>query len=507
MKRYTQSAFIVAVALAVGAILFSYFAARAAAPDPAGEPVRYRAMAAGSATAETDETAARTDRLSSAIELEPDETLLDLYSFNLDFDDEDEQVLVVRASDDPAGAMRVVVADYSPGTRRWARAWEGVTAATQVKTFQVAVNDLVGDHNLNIVCTGINERNEQTMTVFWKTLPESGEPGLWFAKVFEMAGNAVLIEDVERPAAYKLGQSNAESWTISVWRTDPSSGNFMDQVRETWTWNFAERRYVLAGEERIPGASIARRMAESVLDGKAETFERFLDGIWYKESVDPASPEALFVTFQSGEDNVLFSGAGIVEIYQWESSNPTKYGLYIACRNNSVRNLRRLLDVELSASDAISIRVFQDLRIKADVSGKWDGVYRKLAPEIARGFRRDPSSAELSPSSPAGRYLAADGTELRFAGSTYVLRDGGGLEEGGFGVYRLGDKLVMDMKALKRNGAASSARRSWLMATSTRSEEGGAPVDILTLTPVRIGIDGVESVESSPIEFEKTSAE
>ncbi|TFG83735.1 MAG: pallilysin-related adhesin, partial [Spirochaetales bacterium] len=416
MKRYTQRAFFVAVALAIGLTLFFLISPRIRGSSAASAPVRYRSIDA-SQTGAVKENTVDDRKITSAIKLNPNEILLDLYTFNLDYDEEEEQILIARCSDDTGNRILIVVADYSPGTRHWVRAWEGDTLATKVKTFQVAVYDMVGDHNLNIVCTGMNDANEQTMTVFWKTTPEGGGQGLAFVKVFETAAGAVLVEDAERPDSYKLGQTNAESWPISVWRSDPGSANFLDQIKETWIWSFFDRSFVKTTEERIPGASIAQKMAAAILDGKAETFSAWLEGIWYKESQDPLSKDALFLTFQPRDGSLLFSGQDVVEIYQWENSNPTRFGLYIAARNQSVRNLRRLMDIELAASDMINVRVFQDLRIKADVSGRWDGRYRRMSAEIAKSFRKTPSSAHFSGQNLDGLYIAPDGSRLKLTGS------------------------------------------------------------------------------------------
>jgi hypothetical protein len=502
MKRYTQSFFIVAVAGALALVAYFYFSGLNAENELTKAPVKYRSLDANT-EAETTGVAGTEPRLSSAIELGPDETLLDIYSLNLDYDDDDEQILVVRKSGDSSATMRIIVADYSSATRRWSRAWEGSTLATKVRTFQLAVYDLVGDHNLNIVCVGINDANQQTMTVFWKTGAEGGGPALNFTKVFETEADAVTVETSDRPDSYKLGQSNAESWPISVWRSDAGSDNFLDQVKETWVWSFHDRGYVKTAQERIPGASIARQMAESILDGKADTFETWLNGIWYKESIDPLSDGALFITFQPRDGNLLFSGEGVVEIYQWESSNPTRFGLYIAARNQSVRNLRRLLDIELSAADTINVRVFQDLRIKADISGRWNGRYRKLSAETAKAFRKEPSSAANSDLSLDGLYISPDGSTLTLSNSAYTWARADGLERGGFGIFKLQDSHILDLRAISKGDLPSSQRSSWIYRLGSRSEDGGAPITTLSLQAVRIGMDGVAIQESGELILEK----
>jgi len=502
MKRLTQTLFVMAVVTAVVVIAFYFVSERSA--RTVDEPVRSRMLEAGSMADEERESsdAAVKSSLSSTIPLEPNETLLDLYSFNLDFDDEEEQVLIIRESDDSAGLVRVVLADYSPYTKKWSRSWKGSTLVTKNKTFQVTVSDLIGDHNLNIVCTGMNDANEQTMTIYWKSQDLDQKLGTTFVKVFEQAGSTVIVEDTERPESYKLGQSNAESWPVSVWKADSASGNYLDQLKEQWIWSFTDKAYVLASTERIPGASIARKMAESILDGTAETFKAFLDGTWYKESIDPLSPGAQFITFQSRDESVLFSGDGLIEVYGWENSNPTRYGLYIASRNQSVRNLRRLMDIELASADSVNVRVFQDYRIKADISGRWDGRYRRLSPEMAAAFKRAPAMAAPTDAELSGVYESDDGARLSLDVSSYRIESGDDVQRGAVTQYTLSGKTILDMRQDSADGSAP-VRRSWIAELETKKAADGSVSQVLTLQEARIGILGVEPAQSAPLTYRK----
>jgi len=502
MKRFTQIVFIIAIAVALVAIGYFYILARNT--RTADAPVRSRVLEASSATdlEQTPANASPSEPTASSIPLEPNETLLDLYSFNLDFDDEEEQILVIRESDDPKGIIKVVLADYSPFTRKWTRSWKGSSLVTKNKTFQVSVNDLIGDHNLNIVCTGMNESNEQTMTIYWKSQDVDQKQGTTFIKVFEQAGSAVIVEEEERPDSYKLGQSNAGSWPISVWKADAASGNYLDQLKELWRWSFTDKAYVLASTESIPGASIARKKAESILDGTAETFKLFLDGTWYKESIDPLSPAAQFITFQSRDESLLFSGDGLIEVYGWENSNPTRYGLYIASRNQSVRNLRRLMDIELASADSINVRVFQDYRIKADISGRWDGRYRKLGAEIATSFKRQPAMATTALMDFSGEYESDDGMKLVLDGSAYRIEAVSGVQTGFIAIYTLDGKTILDMRQTAASGE-NPTRRSWIAVSSVKNEPDGTMRKLLSLQEVRIGILGIEPSQEQPVLYRK----
>jgi len=502
MKRLAQTLFIIAIVATVSLIAFFYLSSLGSRRTD--EPVRLRALEAGSTTSSSQALpdTGKEELSTSSIPLEANETLLDLYSFNLDFDDEEEQILVILESDDPTGVVWIVLADYSPYSRKWTRSWKGGTLVTKVKTFQVSVYDLIGDHNLNIVCSGMNDVNEQTMTIYWKSTDNEREQGTTFLKIFEQAGSAVVVESIDRPESYKLGQSNADSWPISVWRADASSGNYLDQLKETWQWSFIDRAYNLSSTEQIAGAVIARKMAETILDGTVETFETFLDGTWYKESSDPLSSSALFITFQSRDDTVMFSGEGLIEVYEWENSNPTRYGLYIASRNQSVVNLRRLMDIELASTDSVQVRVFQDYRIKADIAGKWDGRYRRLSEEMAKAFKRTQSMASSAEIDLTGKYEADDGTKLVCTGNTYTLESTQGIENGTYTLFELDGKIVMDMRKNAGQGQAPS-RKSWILIRTAVKAQDGSTTQILNLQEARVGMYGIETVQTPVISYRK----
>ncbi|HSV55870.1 MAG TPA: pallilysin-related adhesin, partial [Magnetospirillaceae bacterium] len=357
------------------------------------KPMLARGVAAEPTASEGSETRSAEERarIASAVPPALNEILLDVYAFNLDSDREDEQVLVIRRTDDPTGVIRLVVADYISASRAWARAWEGYTAITKIQTLQILVKDVVGDHIPNIVAIGINDRGEQALSVFWRTSParESRSP-LYFLKICEVVGDSVLIVETDRPESYKLGQTNAEPWAVTVSYRDPESENILDQIQETWKWNFSRRAYERILTERIPGALIERRLATKILDGTVKTFERYIDGIWYKINQDPRAAGTPFVVFNSRDRTLSFFSDNVLEPYTWEDSHPTRYGIFIGSRSTAVRTLRRLIDVELTGHETVSIRLFQDMRLRADVTEQWNGVYRRMTPELAAAIRRRP---------------------------------------------------------------------------------------------------------------------
>lgn len=505
MKRAAQIFFLLCSLGAAGYIAYLALGAQRLRSPENDTPMLSRSVATESRTAEgsSERPVEERNRAVSEIPTAPNEILLDVYSFNLDSDQEDEQVLVIRRTDDPSGLLRLIVADYLVSSRSWVRAWEGSTAVTKVRTLQILVKDVVGDHIPNIVAVGMNDREEQAVSIFWRTPPaRDNRSPLNYAKICEVSGDSVIIEETERPESYKLGQTNAETWPVTVYHRDPDSENFLDQIRETWEWNFTRKAYERVLVERIPGAQIERQLVTRILDGTVETFQRYLEGIWYKASSDPRAPGSQFVIFDPRENSLFFFKDNVMEPYQWEDSHSTRYGIFIGSRSSAVKTLRRLIDVELTGHETVSLRIFQDIRLKADVTEQWNGTYKKMNPEMASAFRKEAPVAQPRTPPLSGRYRGLDGTSFTFDAPRFTASREERTETGGFSVFSLKGVEILELKYLTETGVVGK-RRSYRIDRSQR-KDNGETVEILNLTPVRVAIDGIEFVEGSPLILERS---
>lgn len=504
MKRATQILFLLCSVVAAAYIAYLAVDARRTRFQRDEKPMLARSIAAEPLAEEGSPARSVEERARAASEIPPaaNEILLDVYAFNLDSDLEDEQVLVIRRTDDPSGLLRLIVADYLPANRTWVRAWEGSTGVTKVQTLQVLVKDVVGDHIPNIISVGMNDRGEQAVSIFWRTPParENRSP-LSYSKICEVSGDSVTIEETERPESYKLGQTNAETWPVTTYHRDPDSENYLDQVRETWEWNFTRKAYERVLVERIPGAQIEKQLVTRILDGTVETFEQYVEGIWYKASSDPRAPGSQFVIFDPREKTLFFYGDSVMEPYQWEDSHSTRYGIFIGSRSSAVKTLRRLIDVELTGHETVALRIFQDIRLKADVTEKWNGTYRKMNPELAASFRKETPVTQGLSGALSGSYRGLDGSSLSFQSPRFTLNRDGRSEAGGFSVFTLKGAEILEMKYLTETGIVGK-RVSYRLDRSQR-KESGETVEVLTFVPVRVAIDGIEFVEGSPLVFER----
>ncbi len=500
MKKLVQAIFLLFCAIALGIAVF-YLVRERSGAAAAAKPVTTRQVVVSNDGAGAEERDARAGRSPAVnhIAALPNEVILDVASINLiqnEGGEGEEQILTVRKTDRPDGRLYVVVADYIPSRKTWIRAWEGETLATKLTTFTIQAKDLIGDHNLNIVCMGMDEEDEQTITVFRRN---PGSALLGYTTIFSVAADAIAIAEADRSEGYQLGQTNGESWPILAFRRDKDSANLLDQVKTSYAWDYKRGAFMKTGEDRIPGAQVEHEMIAKVLTGSEKDFENFLQGLWYESGKGPLDPGTRMLVFDRQGSSITFYSTESQEVFRWTDSHSTRYGLYVGSQNESVSNLRRLMDLELTGADAISVRVFEDLQMKVDAENRWDGTYRKLPANIGESLSRGTKPAPAMKLD--GRFLSADGTELDFDSPRYDLKKGQTTEHGAYTLFGLGDDTVMEFRVLGGNGSAPS-RRTY-SATFSETKNGKQVLRRLALAPARTSLMGLELLQEPSLVLEQ----
>jgi hypothetical protein len=497
MKRIVQVIFLLASALALASSIYFLVQGRsgaaAAARPVATRQVQPESVVPAKTAAPSLEPAVPINHVPAL----PNEVILNVTSFNVDQEEGDQQVLTVRKTDRADGYLSIVVADYIPQKKAWIRSWEGDTLSTKLTTFSIQAKDLVGDHSLDFVCTGMDDSGEQTITVFRRGPGSAG-----YSEILKLAADSIAVGESDRSESYQLGQTNGESWPIFAFSADKGSTNVLDQVKDRYGWDPKKGQYLKAGSERIPGAQVEREIVSKVLTGSESDFESFLQGVWYETSKGPSDPGTRLLVFDRAAGSIAFYRTEAQEVFRWTESHSTRYGLYVRCQNESVDNLVRLMNIELTGSDLVAVRVFEDLQMKMDPEDRWDGNYRKLP----QGTRDSVAAKGTGLSRPSikleGPYRSRSGTELNFAPPRYSLKSGAlPGESGGFELYALAGDTVLELIAVRPNGLPLERRTYRAQYSETRS--GKDLVRRLVLSPAKAAIDGLELLQEDDLVLEQ----
>ena len=92
-------------------------------------------------------------------------------------------------------AQKIAVIDYDPIRATYSRTWESLTNATNFRLLDISLKDVVGDHNLEIVCRGMNDGGELTLDLFRKTPSPTGL-GLYFTEILRIVVHVLHPADL-----------------------------------------------------------------------------------------------------------------------------------------------------------------------------------------------------------------------------------------------------------------------------------------------------------------------
>lgn len=439
---------------------------------------------------DADERLAFEDSSLAKISLDEGETAVAVITQDLDGDPQDEQLIAVRRDEMP---ITVAFIDYDESVGGYKRVWNGATGVTRPRTFSIFVKDLIGDRSLCIVATGMNDAGEQTMVVFRKRPSE--KPESLFEEIAELrTDGSIVVGERDRSQAYQLGIATDASFKISIYGRDYESANLLDQIETIYDYNAAVNRYERIGVARIPGAQIEQRRVRQLLDGTPERFESFLDGLWtFVPSGESLDAPRQYVLFDKNRKEVIFYVEDTQEVFSWENSNATRYGIYVSAVNISVTTLRRLIDIELSSADSIRLKVFEDVKLKIGVGGRWDGTYRKIEPRSSQVMNENAKT----PVRIEARYESDLGPLSFSIDGSYVFAQDTGM----YAFFWLNDQEFLELRKADPN--AKSVTRSVYGVTRSERIENGERFDRMRLTKVRLGIGGAENLHEGELEFRR----
>jgi hypothetical protein len=441
-----------------------------------------------------EERIAREKELSAKLALAEGEAMINVLTGNFDRDPQEEQIIAYRRLSEMESLVYLAYIDFDETGRGYRRVWDASTAATRPGTVSLYTKDLVGDRSVCIILTGMNGQGEHTLTAFRK-IPEEREgesgPPQFFTKIAEIRiDGTITIQEAERTQAYQLGHSRGQSFSIAAYGRDYESANILDQVERTYTYNGVNGLYEQSKITRVPGTQIEQRRVRELLGGSSGAFEEFITGLWYYVSPQGTLDSRQYIYFDPPNRELIFYGEETQQVFTWQNSSPTRYGLYISCQNISVTTLRRSLDIELESLDSLRVKVFEDVRLKIGVNAPWDGSYRRAGP----GGREFPRAMPEHPFFD-GIYNSSTGQFRFFSDGSYEISQDKGRRQGRYTFFFLGDQELLEL----RSGDPGGGRETNRIEGSPAAGTAGSPRPAMTLIRVRIGAQGIQDIHEGAI--------
>ncbi len=441
------------------------------------------------------------EQLQPGVRMGDDVVVTQVLEANLDVDQIDEQIIVLKRRDDPQDLIRILVADFDSIRNTYIPSWEGSTQASNIRTCAVYTDDRTGDHNPEIMGFGMDNDGKQTLDVFRRTSSPTGI-GLFFRRIgaFRSDGS-IQIEEEDRSQAYHTVQTLGTSFPIAVYSRNLESDNVLDLLKTTYHWSFPEGRYIEGMTEEIPGTQIEEQQLSALYQGSVQDFETFLSGPWFLALNDATREVGDLAFFDPELRRIVFYRPDSQESYVWNDSHKTLYqsgpGLWINMVNEGFRSVRQQMSIAVLSVNTLFV-TFTD-------ENEWSGTYRRLTPSLQQSLLASeptPGPRESLPNL-QGVYENDSGVEMFFAEPRFVLREGGKQLVGGFAVFRIPDP-IMEITILDEDGLVEE-RRTYAVE-HTEQTRGQQVLRRLVLTPVTLEVKGPRELPEETITLEQVES-
>jgi hypothetical protein len=427
--------------------------------------------------------------LKPVLELSDGEVQISTISEDFDGDGADEQIIVYRNLLEKDNPIYITFIDYDEERKMYKRLWNVPTEATKPGTLSLFSIDLTGDHIDEFIVTGMNQQDEQILMALKFNREKNALPPYKKIAGIKIDGTISVLE-TERSQAYQLGFAGGVSFTITDRGRDVSSGNALDQIENTYAYNPVRGEYEKIRTTKIPGAQIEARRLHELLSGNKNAFEQFIDGLWYQVSGDGTVDVDQYIYFDTTNREVIFSSGDTQQVYAWQSSYPTRYGLYISSQNISVPTLNRKINLELESLDSVRVKISEDVRMRIVMNAPWDGSYRKVNAlhNANKKAVSVPPYIDAAYNSPMGRIIfLPDGA--------YKIELNGNNRDGKYSFFMLeGDEFVEFIPEDSSNNQEQNLRQTYKV-----ERNGKDAASEISLIRVRLGTVGIAALNESPV--------
>ncbi|MDR3343622.1 MAG: pallilysin-related adhesin [Treponema sp.] len=444
---------------------------------------------------------------SAKVALGTGEILVAVLTEELDGDLMEEQLILYRNLTEKESPLYITYIDFDEVSQAYKRVWNAPTAATRPGTVSLYTKDLIGDRSICVLVSGMNGAGAYTLTVFRKNTSLENKTNQAFNKIAELRiDGTIAIQEMTRTQAYQAGIAKGQSFSIVAYGHDDAASpadtpkNILDQTEIIYTYNEAQDRYEQSKITRIPGTQIEQRRLRELLNGNAKVFEGFIDGLWYYVSPQGTLDLRQYLYFDPKNREIIFYGDETQQIFTWQHSNATRYGIYVTTQNISVTTLRRSLDVELESLERIRVRVFEDVRLKIGVNASWDGSYRKA------GAFENQTTKTLTTTMPSyidALYNGSIGKVRFFPDGAYEVSAEATIQKGKYSFFLLNGEELLEFRPENTagTGTADTSRRTYLVE-HTKETTGSEAVQVtgnLTLFPIRLGTQGIQRLHETTV--------
>ena len=417
------------------------------------------------------------ENIQSGITLLSDEVLVEDIQADLNGDNKEDKIIAAKKLSDQFIYLFIFLQDSEAQT--FTRAVEIKTEATHAKTLSVYTL-MVQEYTYPvIVYNGMNADSMQVFGMYRLGIDEDKIISIYSLADIQADGQIIL----------KNEQDNSISdYTISAYYSDKDAPNTLNQIEKQYTWNAKKEFFVQTKETKIPGKKIESQFLQKFQTGDSNSFQEFLDGLWYQPSAKRDQNRSIF--FNRSENEIIFSVNNIQELFTIDSITPRRFGIYFSTKNASISSIHRRISIELLGIDEVHIRVIDDIaRLKIGVASNWDGSYRKISNtvrEVQSSITFDNIKKILTADEKI--WTSAEGYSLYFSDNSYRYLQDTAENSGWYTILQIKGNTVLQLKDTENN------ERFFNLILDNAGKR-------LSLIEVSVTLSGIIPIGSSPLIF------
>ena len=414
----------------------------------------------------------------SVITLLSDEILIDDVPGDINGDKKEDKIIAAKKLSDQFIYLFIFLQDNTG--QAFTRTAEIKTEATHAKTFSLYTLAVREYQYPVIVYSGMNADN---MQVFGMYVPDvDGDKITRIHSLVSIQADGQIILKNEH-------DDSISDYTLSAYYSDSDAPNTLNQIEKQYTWNEKKQLFEQTKEIKIPGKKIESQFLKKFQTGDSNSFQEFLEGLWYQPSAKKDQNRSIF--FNRAENEIIFSVNNIQELFTVDSITPRRFGIYFSTKNASISSIHRRIDIELLGIDEVHIRVIDDIaRLKIGVASNWDGTYRKINNTV-REVQNDTSLDNIKNllTVDGKTWTNTEGYSLYFTDNSYRFLQDTVENSGWYTILQIKGNTVLQLKDTENK------ERFFTL----RFDDTGKKLNLLE---VSVTLSDVTPVGNSPLVFE-----
>ena len=369
-------------------------------------------------------------------------SIIYIKNINLDFDAEEEQVIVAIDKENKQN-LKIFVLDFDSVRNKYILTWEVEKTNINYRTVSISYMDVVGDHGFEIIFNAVSLDNKQTLDIFRKTHSPSGI-SLYYESICSLEVNGEIeIQEKERSQAYILGQKNGVSFPVITYEDieDPQPG----VSKTSYMWNYQANKYVNAFNEKIPSKIIEEQKINKIFFDDIESYKTFLEGQWYNVESDN-----FIIRFNGKANEIAFYTSDLMEVFKWSNASYSKVyrTIDINARNDQIHFITKRIIIRIENMNRIRIEI-KDRENPKDVDHLMDGYYTRISdnmlPSVYSKKQGNTVNTILS-----GEFLGIN-ESIIFDNYDFILKSGNSVKKGLFSIYNFNNDEILELRFIDEN--------------------------------------------------------